>query len=100
MSQKVGYTSMMVDPVINVYTPNELKIHLHICDHSIINFGTRWFCLGFKKTSHVDSLDGFRNTFADQVKFDISLFIEVFYRRKYKNKICKWIYFKHGIGWS
>ena len=61
-SQKVSYASMMIDPVIIGFSTNKVKIHLHIRDHSIINFGIRGLCLEFSNTSHVDSLDRFRKS--------------------------------------
>ena len=38
LSQKVSYAYMIIDTVIDGFSPNEVKIHLHICSHSIINF--------------------------------------------------------------
>ena len=64
---------MMIDPVINGFSPNEVKIHFHICDHSIIAFGIRGLCLGFPNTSYVDDVDRFRKTVVDEVKFDINI---------------------------
>ena len=53
---------MMIDPVIIGFSTNKVKIHLHIRDHSIINFGIRGLCLEFSNTSHVESLDRFRKS--------------------------------------
>ena len=61
---------MMLDPVINGFSANELKINLHICYHSIITFFIRVFGLGFSNNDHVDSLYRFRKTGIDKVKFD------------------------------
>ena len=38
-SRKVIYASMLIDPVMNGFSLNEVKKHLHICYHSIITFG-------------------------------------------------------------
>ena len=39
LSHKVSYASMTIDPVMNEFSPNEVRSHLQIFDHSIINFG-------------------------------------------------------------
>ena len=31
--QKVSYDSIIIDPVVNGISPNEVKGRLHICDH-------------------------------------------------------------------
>ena len=41
LSQKFSNASMNIDTDINGFIPNELKRHLHIGDHSIVNFGIR-----------------------------------------------------------
>ena len=41
LSHKLSYASIKIDSVINGFSPNEVQIHLHICDHSIITFGIR-----------------------------------------------------------
>ena len=46
LSQKVSYDSMMIDTGIDVFSPNEVKMHFHICDKSIITFGIRGFYFG------------------------------------------------------
>ena len=61
---------MKIDPVINGFSINEVKVHLHICDHSIVTFGIRVLCLGFSNTSNVDNLYRFRTSVADKVKID------------------------------
>ena len=33
MSHKVSYGSMIIDTVINGFSPNKLRSHLQICDH-------------------------------------------------------------------
>ena len=38
LSQKFSYASMMIDPVINMFIPDELKIYLHIYDNSTVTF--------------------------------------------------------------
>ena len=63
LHQKFSYAYMMIDPVINRFSPNEVKIHFHICDNLIITFFTRGLYLEFSNTSRVDSLDRFRKTF-------------------------------------
>ena len=47
---------------------------MNICDHSIVIFGIRGFCLEFLKTSHVDILYRFRNSVVDTVKTDGCIF--------------------------
>ena len=39
LSHKVSYASITIDPVINGFSPNELRSHFHIFDHPIITFG-------------------------------------------------------------
>ena len=39
LSQKVSYYSMEIDPVMNEFSPNEVRSHMQIFYHSIINFG-------------------------------------------------------------
>ena len=75
LSQKFIYASMMIDPVINVFSHNLAKIHLQICDHSIITLGKRVFCLGFSNTYHVYILDVFRTSVSYKVKFFRSILI-------------------------
>ena len=36
---KVSYASMKIDPVINIFSPNEVKLCPCICDHSMVTFG-------------------------------------------------------------
>ena len=50
---------MAIDPVINIFSSNEVRSHLQISYHSIIDFEKIGLCLGFSKTSHVESLDRF-----------------------------------------
>ena len=61
---------MMFYTIINGFSPNEVKIHLHICGHPVVTFGTRGLCLEFSNTSHVDILDRFRKSVVDEFKFD------------------------------
>ena len=61
----------MVDTVINVYIPHEERIHFHICYHSIVTFGIRGLCLGFKNTYHSDRLYRFRKSVVDKVKIEV-----------------------------
>ena len=74
---------MVIDPDIRGFSPDKVKIHLHTFDHSSITFGIILLCLGSSNTSHVDSLDRFRKTVVDKVKFDIRFFK----RSILKNKI-------------
>ena len=68
LSQKVSYDSKIIDPIINGFSPNEVRNNFHIYDQSIVTFGIRGLCSGFSNTSHVDSLDRFRKLFVDKVK--------------------------------
>ena len=70
----MGYIQKSIDQDINVFSPIEVKVHFHVCDHSIVTFVQRGLCLGFSKTSNVGSLDRFRKSVVDKVKFDIRLF--------------------------
>ena len=74
MSIKVSHASKIIDPAINRLSPNEVKIHLQICYHSMMIFGMRGLCLGFSNTSHFDSLDRFRKSVDDKVKTDVCIF--------------------------
>ena len=76
LSRKVSYAYNIIDLVINLFIPNEVRIHLHICDHLIVNFGIGGLCLGFSNTSHVDSLDRFIKSFVDNIKTDVCIFIK------------------------
>ena len=38
LSQKISYNYIKIDQVINVFSPNEVRSHFHICDHSIVSF--------------------------------------------------------------
>ena len=67
---------MMIDLIINVFSTNEVRIHLHISDHLIRTFGKIELCLGFSNTSCVDSLDRFRKSVVDKVKLDISILMK------------------------
>ena len=71
LSQKVHYDSMMINQVIKRFSPNEVKSHFHICDHSIITFCRRLLCLGFSNTSWVDILYRFIKSVVDKVKTDV-----------------------------
>ena len=46
----VSYTPTNIYPVINEFSPNEVKRHLHICDQSIVTFGIRGFCFSVSNT--------------------------------------------------
>ena len=56
-----------MDPVINVFSPNDVSIFFHIWDHSIVIFRTREKWMRFSNTSHVDSLDSCRRSVVDKV---------------------------------
>ena len=100
LSHKVTYAYMMIDTSVNGFSTNKVKCHWNIFYHSIINFVKRGLCLGFSNTSYVGSLYRFRKTVVVKAKLDISIGKkEAFKRRKYENKICKWVHSKHGIGW-
>ena len=73
LEHKVSYYSMKNNPVINGFSPNDIKFHLDICDHSIVDFGIRGLCLGFSNTSRVDSSDMFIKSVVDQVKLDMCI---------------------------
>ena len=64
---------MIIDPVINGFNPNEVNIHWHFCDYSIVDFGIRGLCLGFSNSSHVDSLVRFRKSVVHKVKTDLCI---------------------------
>ena len=71
MSHKVSYALKIIDPVINGFIPNDVSIHFHICDHSIITFGIRECVLWLSNTFHVENLDGFIKLVVYNVKKDI-----------------------------
>ena len=75
----------MIDPVINGIRLNEVKINLHIYDHSNINFGIIGLCLGSSNTSRVESLDRFGKTVVDQVKIYASFFKETHSKEEVMN---------------
>ena len=77
---------MKIHPVINVFSPNEVKIHLRIYYHSNITFGLRGLFLGSSITSHVDSLDRFIKSDVDKVKSYICIFLN---QNHYKEDIIK-----------
>ena len=77
---------MKIDPVINGFIPNEVKIHLHICDHLIMIFGIIGLFLGDSNTSNVGSLDRFRKSVFGDVKTDVCI---VFDRKPFKRKNMK-----------
>ena len=71
MYQKVIYDSKIIDLVINGFSPNQVRSHLHIYDNSIITFGIRKLFLGFSNTSHIDSLDRLRKSVIYKVKTEV-----------------------------
>ena len=85
--QKVSYASSIIDPVINGFSPNEVIIHLYICDHSIITFGRIGLCLGFSNTSNVESLERFRISVVDKFKLDISILMKQNHSKEEEMKI-------------
>ena len=74
LSHKVSYASNIIDTVLNGFIPNEVRINLHICYHSIVTFGIRGLCLGFSNASHIDSLDRLRKSVVDKVKIYVCIF--------------------------
>ena len=74
LSHKVSFASNIIDPVINGFSVNEVKSHIHIWDNKNISFSTRELCLGLSENSHVDSLDRFGKKVVDKVKYDICIF--------------------------
>ena len=75
MSQKVDYAYKIFNPVINEFSPNEVRIYLHIFYHSIVTFVIRGLCLGFSDTSHVDSLDRFINSVVGKFKTGVYIYL-------------------------
>ena len=71
LSRKVSYASMIFYPDINGFRTNGVKIHLYICDNSIVTFGISGLCLGFSNTSQVDSLYRLRKSVFDKIKTDV-----------------------------
>ena len=63
---------MIIDPVINGFILNEVKIIFHIRVHSIITICIRGICLGFSNTSHAKNFYTFIKIVVDEEKFDIS----------------------------
>ena len=63
---------MMIDPVIDGFSPNEVRRHLQICDNSIITFGQIGLCLGFSNPSCVNSLDRFIKSVVEKVELEIN----------------------------
>ena len=43
MLPKFGHAFMIIDPFVNVFIPNEVRSHFHICDQFIINFGKKGY---------------------------------------------------------
>ena len=74
LSQKFSYDFMMIYPVVNGFSTNEVMSYLHIFYHSMITFVKRGFCLGFSDTSHVESLDRLRKSVVENVYNDIENF--------------------------
>ena len=54
LSQKFSYSFKIVDPGIDVFSPNDESSGFHICDHSIFTFVIREKFIGFSNTSHVE----------------------------------------------
>ena len=81
MSQKVSYASNAVDPVINLFIPHEVRIHLHICDNSIVEFGIKGLCLVFLNTSRVDSLDSFRKSVVDKLITELCIIFKEYHSK-------------------
>ena len=43
LSQRLNYDYIIIDPIVTRFSPNALRSHIHIFDHSIITFGGRFF---------------------------------------------------------
>ena len=65
---------MIIGPVISGFSPNEKRSHFHIFDHSIITFGGGYLCLGFSKTSHVESFDRFETVVIKKANNVVDIF--------------------------
>ena len=76
---------MIIDPVINGFSPNEVRSHLQICYHSIIDFWKIVLCLGFSKTSHVDILYSFIKSVVEKVKLEINNLMKQKHLKKLEN---------------
>ena len=87
MFQKFSYASIKIDPVVNGFSSNEVKIHFHICYYSIIPFGIRGFCSGHYNTSHVNSLDRFIKSVVDKVKIDVCVPLKYNHQKENNMKI-------------
>ena len=73
LSHKVRNASKIIDPVINVFSPNYESSHLHICYHAIVTFGIREKFIGLSNNFHDDSLDRLRISVVYKVKSDICI---------------------------
>ena len=83
LSQKVSYSSKIIDPVINGFSPNEATSHLHNCDHKNFTSCIRVLCLGFSSTSNVDNLYTFRISVVDKVRTGVYIyFLRKYFKRK------------------
>ena len=101
LSHKVSYDSKIIDPVINWFSPNEVRIHFHIYDQSIVTFGIRVLWFGFSDTSHVESLDRFGKLVFDKVKNDLCIKKNRIIQKKIIWKYNMQMNFsKIGDGWS
>ena len=64
---------MIIDTVNIWCITNVVRSRLHICDRLIFTFGIRGLCLEFSNASHGGSLDRFRKSVVDKVKFYTSI---------------------------
>ena len=48
LSQKLSYSSMIINLDNNAFSPNEVRSHLYIYDNTIITFGKICLCLVFQ----------------------------------------------------
>ena len=87
LSQKVSYASKIIDPVIIEFIPNDLSIHLHICDHSIFSFCIIQKCIQFSNTSHLDNLDNFIRSVVYKFKKDICILQKGYHSKENNIKI-------------
>ena len=81
LSHTVICASNIIDPIITLFSPHEVRSYFHICYPSIVTFCIRCIYLGFSNTSRVESLDRFRISVSVKVK------TEVCNKNKNKNNI-------------
>ena len=98
LSHKVSYASKIIDPVINVFSSNDLSSHLKFSDHWIVTFGSLEKCVVLLITSRVDSLYRLRRSVIDKVKTDTCI-LQKSYHSKESNIIIQYANnFVHKLG--